>query len=88
MLWDLPNVILTPHVAGALGNELVRLRVVAVDEVLLALAGRPLRHPGGPGPAGDHRLMWETDAPRPPSRGRGASASGDRDALRQIPFRR
>ncbi|MFB9677762.1 hydroxyacid dehydrogenase [Streptosporangium vulgare] len=48
VLWDLPNVILTPHVAGALGNELARLGACAVDEVLLALAGRPLRHPVDP----------------------------------------
>ncbi|GAA4199186.1 hydroxyacid dehydrogenase [Streptosporangium oxazolinicum] len=48
VLWDLPNVILTPHVAGALGNELARLGACAVDEVLLALEGRPLRHPVDP----------------------------------------
>jgi phosphoglycerate dehydrogenase-like enzyme len=42
-LWDLPNVVLTPHVAGALGNELPRLGEVAMDEVRRALAGEPLR---------------------------------------------
>ncbi|MFI6743169.1 hydroxyacid dehydrogenase [Nonomuraea sp. NPDC050451] len=43
-LWDLPNVILTPHVAGSLGTELVRLGSHAVDEVARVLAGMPLRH--------------------------------------------
>jgi phosphoglycerate dehydrogenase-like enzyme len=44
-LWDLPNVVLTPHVAGALGNELVRLGSDAVDEALRVIGGEPLRHP-------------------------------------------
>jgi phosphoglycerate dehydrogenase-like enzyme len=43
-LWDLPNVILTPHVAGALGNELARLGSDAVDEVLRVIGAEPLRH--------------------------------------------
>lgn len=43
-LWRLPNVVLTPHVAGALGTELVRLGAHAVDETLRFLAGEPLRH--------------------------------------------
>ncbi|MEV6036821.1 hydroxyacid dehydrogenase [Nonomuraea sp. NPDC052116] len=43
-LWELPNVILTPHVAGSLGTELVRLGSQAVDEVARVLAGTPLRH--------------------------------------------
>lgn len=43
-LWDLPNVVLTPHVAGALGNEIARLGESAVAEVLRVLAGEPLRH--------------------------------------------
>jgi phosphoglycerate dehydrogenase-like enzyme len=47
-LWELPNVILTPHVAGALGNELLRLGGSAVDEVLRVAAGQPLRHPVDP----------------------------------------
>lgn len=47
-LWELPNVILTPHVAGALGNELYRLGAVAVDEVARIAAGEPLRHPVDP----------------------------------------
>ncbi|MFC4592082.1 hydroxyacid dehydrogenase [Sphaerisporangium corydalis] len=43
-LWELPNVVLTPHVAGSLGNELSRLGGAAVDEVLRHLAGRPMLH--------------------------------------------
>lgn len=37
-LYELPNVILTPHIAGSLGNELVRLGALAVDEVELLAA--------------------------------------------------
>ncbi|RCG22856.1 hydroxyacid dehydrogenase [Sphaerisporangium album] len=47
-LWDLPNVVLTPHIAGSLGNELVRMGSQALDEVFRALAGEPLRHPVDP----------------------------------------
>lgn len=43
-LWDLPNVLLTPHAAGAVGNELARLGGAAVDELARFGAGRPLRH--------------------------------------------
>ncbi|MFC0551452.1 hydroxyacid dehydrogenase [Planotetraspora thailandica] len=43
-LWDLPNVILTPHVAGSLGNELARLGSQALDEVFRVIGGEPLRH--------------------------------------------
>ena len=41
-LWDLPNVLLTPHAAGALGTELARLGECAVDEVARLAAGEPL----------------------------------------------
>ncbi len=44
-LWELPNVVLTPHVAGAAGTELHRLGSSAVDEVGRVLSGRPLQHP-------------------------------------------
>lgn len=43
-LWDLPNVLLTPHAAGAVGNELARLGGCAVDELARLAAGSPLRH--------------------------------------------
>ncbi len=41
----LPGVILTPHVAGSLGNELGRLGESAVGELELLAAGRPPRSP-------------------------------------------
>jgi phosphoglycerate dehydrogenase-like enzyme len=41
----LPGVILTPHVAGSLGNELHRLGESAVRELELLAAGRPPRSP-------------------------------------------
>ncbi|MEV0186273.1 hydroxyacid dehydrogenase [Streptomyces sp. NPDC050625] len=44
-LWDLPNVVLTPHIAGSLGGELARLGAAAVAEVLRVAAGLPLAHP-------------------------------------------
>ncbi|WP_176168883.1 hydroxyacid dehydrogenase [Krasilnikoviella flava] len=43
-LWDAPGVLLTPHVAGSLGNELRRLGDLAVREVELLAAGAPLEH--------------------------------------------
>ncbi|ACZ86470.1 hydroxyacid dehydrogenase [Streptosporangium roseum] len=43
-LWELPNVVLTPHIAGALGNEMTRLGSSAVEEVLRVVAGEPLLH--------------------------------------------
>ncbi|MFE0906553.1 hydroxyacid dehydrogenase [Streptomyces rochei] len=42
-LHDLPNVFLTPHIAGSVGNELERLGSTVVDEVEQLVAGRPLR---------------------------------------------
>lgn len=44
-LWNLPNVLLTPHVAGSLGNELRRLTATAAAEVESFVAGHPFRHP-------------------------------------------
>jgi phosphoglycerate dehydrogenase-like enzyme len=43
-LFDLPGVLLTPHVAGSVGTELHRLAAGAVAEVAAVAAGRPLRH--------------------------------------------
>ncbi|WP_106211982.1 NAD(P)-dependent oxidoreductase [Kineococcus rhizosphaerae] len=43
-LWDRPNVLLTPHVAGSLGNELRRLTASAADEVGRFAAGQPFAH--------------------------------------------
>jgi phosphoglycerate dehydrogenase-like enzyme len=43
-LYDLPNVVLTPHVAGSLGNEISRMGDLAVGEIRRFLAGEPLAH--------------------------------------------
>jgi phosphoglycerate dehydrogenase-like enzyme len=45
VLYDLPNVLLTPHVAGSVGNELVRLVDAAVDELARYAAGLGFAHP-------------------------------------------
>ncbi len=44
-LWTLPNVILTPHVAGAMGVELLRQGDVAIAELERYVAGEPFAHP-------------------------------------------
>jgi phosphoglycerate dehydrogenase-like enzyme len=41
-LYDLPNVILTPHIAGALHRECRRLGAMAVDEFERYVQGKPL----------------------------------------------
>jgi phosphoglycerate dehydrogenase-like enzyme len=43
-LFELPNVFLTPHIAGSHGNELQRLGHSAVEEVERLLSGRSLEH--------------------------------------------
>lgn len=43
-LRSLPGVIITPHLAGALGNELRRLGESAVRELELLAAGKPAEH--------------------------------------------
>lgn len=43
-LLDLPNVFVTPHVAGAVGNEIARLGELAVSELERLTAGQPLLH--------------------------------------------
>lgn len=42
-LYDLPNVFLTPHIAGAIGNERERLGAFIVEEIERFVEGRPLR---------------------------------------------
>lgn len=44
-LWECENVLITPHLAGSQGNELARLRDLALDELRRWIAGEPLRHP-------------------------------------------
>ncbi|GAB2859125.1 hydroxyacid dehydrogenase [Streptomyces deserti] len=43
-LYQLPNVFLTPHIAGSLGNELERLGAIVVDELERLVAGLPPVH--------------------------------------------
>ena len=43
-LYRLPNVFLTPHIAGSLGNELERLGTAVVDELGRLVAGLPLQY--------------------------------------------
>ncbi|MGW0820197.1 hydroxyacid dehydrogenase [Streptomyces sp. NPDC002845] len=43
-LYRLPNVFLTPHIAGSLGNELERLGEIVVEELERVVAGVPLVH--------------------------------------------
>jgi len=43
-LYDLPNVVLTPHLAGSLGTELSRMGDLAVAEIRRFLAGQVLQH--------------------------------------------
>ncbi|MEV0891578.1 hydroxyacid dehydrogenase [Promicromonospora sp. NPDC050262] len=44
-LWDLPNVVLTPHVAGSAGGELHRIGDLVVAEAERYAAGLPFAHP-------------------------------------------
>ncbi|KPI18430.1 Phosphoglycerate dehydrogenase [Actinobacteria bacterium OK074] len=43
-LYRLPNVFLTPHIAGSLGNELGRLGRIVVDELERLVSGLPPAH--------------------------------------------
>lgn len=43
-IFDLPNVILTPHIAGSMDRECQRMGRLMVDELRRYLAGEPLRH--------------------------------------------
>lgn len=47
-LYALPNVLLTPHIAGSLGNELHRMTDWAVDEVVRYAQGLPFAYEVGP----------------------------------------
>jgi phosphoglycerate dehydrogenase-like enzyme len=42
-LYDLPNVLLTPHIAGAIGTERSRLGRLVADEVERFVSGEPLQ---------------------------------------------
>jgi phosphoglycerate dehydrogenase-like enzyme len=43
-LYDLPNVFLTPHIAGASGTEVHRMTELVIDELGRYLRGEPLQH--------------------------------------------
>lgn len=43
-LWTLPNVVLTPHIAGSIGPECRRMGQTMADELGRYLAGEPLLH--------------------------------------------
>jgi phosphoglycerate dehydrogenase-like enzyme len=43
-LYELPNVLLTPHIAGALGDETERMVDLALDEIERFAGGEPLQH--------------------------------------------
>ena len=43
-LYDMPNVLLTPHIAGAVGTEVQRLSALALDEIARYANGEPLQH--------------------------------------------
>jgi phosphoglycerate dehydrogenase-like enzyme len=43
-LYELPNLFLTPHIAGAVGTERSRLGGLVVDEIERFIAGQPLQH--------------------------------------------
>ncbi|WP_101790203.1 hydroxyacid dehydrogenase [Nonomuraea indica] len=47
-LYDLPNVLVTPHIAGSLGGELTRMADLALDELSRYARGLPFEHPVEP----------------------------------------
>ncbi|RSO12502.1 hydroxyacid dehydrogenase, partial [Streptomyces sp. WAC 06725] len=47
-LYDLPNVLLTPHIAGSLGGELHRMADQALDEIERYTKGLPFADPVRP----------------------------------------
>lgn len=49
VLYDLPNVMITPHIAGSLGAETRRMSDSALDELERHLAGRPPNNAVTPG---------------------------------------
>lgn len=51
-LFEMPNVFLTPHIAGSQGNELARMGLYIVEEAERLAAGEPLVH------TVDHETLW------------------------------
>jgi phosphoglycerate dehydrogenase-like enzyme len=44
VLYDLPNVMITPHIAGSLDNEIRRMTDAALEELERLLSGQLLLH--------------------------------------------
>lgn len=44
VMYDLPNVMITPHIAGSLGTERLRMSDLALDELDRFIAGEALEH--------------------------------------------
>lgn len=42
--WTLPNLVVSPHIGGTIGDEVVRLADLAIAEFEAWAAGKPLRH--------------------------------------------
>ncbi len=43
-LYELENIVLTPHIAGSVGGEVLRMADLMIEEFLLWAEGRPLRY--------------------------------------------
>ena len=43
-LYELPNVFLTPHIAGAIGTETQRMATLALDEIERLVKGERSQH--------------------------------------------
>ncbi|MGQ7846001.1 hydroxyacid dehydrogenase [Granulosicoccus sp. 3-233] len=43
-LWDLPNVQLTPHIAGSMGEEVAEMTALVIEEIDRFGRGEPLQH--------------------------------------------
>lgn len=47
-LWDLDNVVITPHIAGSLGSEVAEMARSAIDDLEAIIAHRPPQHAVNP----------------------------------------
>ena len=43
-LYTLPNVVLTPHIAGSFGNEVLRMSEYMLDEYRALISGKPNKY--------------------------------------------
>ncbi len=43
-LWSLPNVVISPHIGGTIGDEVVRMADCMIEEFELWASGKPLRY--------------------------------------------